>query len=57
MMSTREMRALQVILATMIVGMTWLIAIGEGAFIIASKAIQGLTVEGSDPLYSLSYLR
>lgn len=33
MMSTREMRALQVILATMIVGMTWLIAIGEGAFI------------------------
>jgi hypothetical protein len=33
MMSKVEMRGLQVILAIMIIGMTWLIAIGEGAFI------------------------
>ena len=33
MLSKVEMRGLQVILAILIVGMTWLIAIGEGAFI------------------------
>jgi len=33
MMSRVEMRALQIILAILIVGMTWFMAIGEAAFI------------------------